>query len=52
MSNPKSSRTPDLIDLHVYGGAACVCVGLAMLATWAGPVALGVILMTLGLRRP
>ena len=51
MSSRKPSRVPDLVDLHVYGGAALVSVGLWMFASWAGVVALGLVLMILGLRR-
>lgn len=43
---------PDVIDLHVYGGAALLAFGLGMWATWAGPAVFGAVLMALGLRRP
>lgn len=43
---------PDVVDLHVYGGAVLLAVGLGMWAAWAGPAVFGAVLMTLGLRRP
>lgn len=41
-----------LVDVHVYGGAVIFSAGMAMWSAWAGPVAFGAILITLGLRRP
>lgn len=42
---------PDVTDLHIYGGALLVAGGFGMLATWAAPVALGLTLLALGLKR-
>ncbi len=46
------SSRPDLVDVHIYGGALIFAVGMGMLAYWAAPVALGLVLLILGLRRP
>lgn len=41
---------PDLRDIHVYGGGLMVAAGAWMAYPPAGPVALGALLLYLGLR--
>lgn len=40
-----------LRDLHVYGGGVLVASGLSLASPPAGPIALGVLFIFLGLRR-
>ena len=42
---------PDLRDLHVYGGAALVTIGAALVYPPAGWMVAGLCLIYLGLRR-
>lgn len=41
--------TPSLMDLHIYGGALLVAVGVGLWNLGAGLVALGALLLLLGL---
>lgn len=53
MKNRERERwwVPDVIDLHVYGGALLIAVGAWLWDPAAGPFTLGAILLVLGLRR-
>ena len=40
---------PDMADVHIYGGLACVAVGCGLINLGAGLIALGLGLIALGL---
>lgn len=43
---------PDWRDVHVYGGGLLIAAALDRLVPGTGPIAYGVLLLYLGLRRP